>query len=262
MGGQHGKILLPVHPGGRGAFFGSGVQCLFGKHQKHQQAVDPLGEYRGNGGTGGSHYRKAQFPENENVIDHRVDPGRSHTGIEGKLGLFHAPQEGGQQCCSRQRQIGSGDDEKVGRGLLAGGGVFGVQPHDLTGEQDAQQGKQPRNAHRQQQVGVETPADFLLIVLPQILGNHDPRHGTYGGHDDGVDGRKFSCQPHTGHADAAQLTDHDLIHDAERRLQHGLQCHGNGQRADATEKGFVVLHRDPSLFVALIVQQKFLKGKG
>ena len=62
------------------------------------------------------------------------------------------------------------------------------------------------------------------------------RYRADGGDHHVINPREFPGQPDGGHLHDPKLADHDLIHHAEGRLEHGLKRHGNGQSADGTEK--------------------------
>ena len=95
------------------------------------------------------------------------------------------------------------------------------------------------------EVSEEATADLSPIPLPQILGDHNARHRADGADHHGEHGGKFPRKANACHTDAAQLADHDLVYDAEGRLQHGLQRHRHGQRAHRLKKALFLFHGGP-----------------
>ena len=78
------------------------------------------------------------------------------------------------------------------------------------------------------QIHREGPGGGPSLSLAQVLGQHDADHRSHGRHQYGEDGGELPCKAHPGYLHAAKLTNHNLVHHAEGRLQHRLQGDGEG----------------------------------
>ena len=88
--------------------------------------------------------------------------------------------------------------------------------------------------------------------MPQVLRDHNSRNRADSGNNDRDDPGEFPGQPHAGHADAAKLTDHNLIHNAKGRLKHGLQSDRDRQAAYGTEERCLAFHSEFLPYICLL----------
>ena len=213
---------------------------------QHQQEIQQLRNHRGNGSTLCSHGYKAKFTEYQDIVQHCICQSRCNAGIQRIAGLFHTPEQGRQQCRTRHGKKGSGEDAQILCCRCPGCRIRSIQSHDLLRQQYAAQSKDTGKHKGKEQIQIIAPLYLSPVFLSQILRDHNTGHRSKGRHHDTVYPGKFACQPYASHIDTSQLSNHDLIHDAEGGLQHGLQGYGNRQIADVSEKAVISSHRNPS----------------
>ena len=225
QGQQHSAVLSP----GEGLTLGGSPERIpvFPEKRQHQQNIYHLCRNGGNGGALCSQGREAQLAKNQQVVQPRIAHSGGNAGIEGIDGLLHAPQQRSQHGRADNGEEGQADDLQITPCLGNRLGVIDVQAHNGLGKQQANCGKNRRQNAAQTQIDIEAPADRSLVLLTEVLGNHDSRNGTDACHHHVEQHGEFSRQPHGGNGNRTHLPNHYLVYNAKGGLEHGLQRRWN-----------------------------------
>ena len=260
---QHSQILPSAPAHGRHApAVRRGKRRRLPAKQEHQQEIDPLGKARRDPRAGRAHGGKAAFPEDQEVVQDRIQKRGRDARVQRQPRLFRAAERRGKHCRPGHGQIRPGEQAEVVRRRLQRLYIRRIGPHDRPGAQQAERGECPGQSEPQPEIRKKAPPNFRGRVLPQILRDHDPGHRADGGDDDRVDRGEFPRQPDGRHADGAQLPNHDLVDQTERRLQQRLQRRGDRQCTDRSEKALFFLHPGPSVRFSFIVTTGCAGRKG
>ena len=213
---------------------------------RHDGKLHVPGNDRGDGCALHAHFRRAEFAEDQDVVQHQIHEHRRNAAQHGDEGLAGLPEGAGIGVGQGERQEAPEHNGQVFQAMIqrpgGGGGVAlaGEVKPNQTGTAQQENGRaHQRYDDTDQKLEAEGVADAVVILGAIKLGGEDTRAGACA-EDAQVEHEQQTVDDgNAAHRDGADLADHNVVQQGYKVGNAVLDDNGDGYPKDPAVKRLV-----------------------
>ena len=236
-GDVHGTVS--AHDKGVSGFVGM-------RPPRHDGKLHVPGNDRGDGRALHAHFRRAEFAEDQDVVQHQIHEHRRNAAQHGNESLPGLPEGAGIGVGQGEGQKAPEHDGQIFKAVIQRPGGSGgvalagkVKPDQLRAAQQENSRAHQRDDDTDQELKPEGVADALVILGAVELGGEDTRAGACA-EDAQVEYEQQAVDDgNAAHGNGADLPDHDVVQQGHKVGDAVLDDNGDGYPKDPAVKRLV-----------------------